>query len=209
MEAAQPGRGQSQDPPWLLKILHWYKLFESDTPPRLGMEIKDRLPYTTFAAFSVGMAIGSSYGAKKAAYQFRAENAHRFPTTTTGWFQYHKTKNYKAIVGGVQEGMKMGFKLGGGALAFCLFEETVDYARHDRRDFLSTVIAGLSFSGIYSLLARHDIYTAARTTKLGLKLSLAYGLMQDALESLKGNRPAYVDFLLGNRRSASKNDDSS
>ena len=49
--------------------------------------------------------------------------------------------------------------------------------------------------------ARHDVFTAARTTKLGLKLSLAYGLTQDALESMKGNRPVYVDFLLGNRRS--------
>lgn len=102
----------------------------------------------------------------------------------------------------------MGMKLGAGAFAFCLFEETVDYARNDRRDFLSTVTAGLSFSGIYSLLARHDIYTAARTTKLGLKLSLAYGLAQDALESLKGNRPAYVDFMLGNRRSVSKDEGS-
>lgn len=50
-------------------------------------------------------------------------------------------------------------------------------------------------------LARHDVFTAARTTKFGLKLSLVYGLTQDALESLKGNRPAYVDFMLGNRRS--------
>lgn len=137
-----------------LKIIHWYKLFDSDTPPRLGMEVKKRLPYTTLSAFSVGMVIGASHGSKKAAYQFRAENAHRFPTTSTGWFQYHKTKNYTAIVGGVKEGLKMGFKLGGGAFAFCLFEETVDYARHDRRDFLSTVTAGLSFSGIYSLLGR-------------------------------------------------------
>jgi hypothetical protein len=206
-----------------MEILQWDKLFESDAPPRLGIEVGRRLPYTALSAFSVGMAIGSSHGSKKAAYRFRAENAHRFPTTSTGWFQYHKTKNYTAIVGGVKEGMKMGFKLGFGALAFCLFEETVDYARHDRRDFLSTVTAGLSFSGIYSLLgslplavskvlckkgtkqkvvlARHDVYTAARTTKLGLKLSLVYGLMQDALESLKGNRPAYVNFLLGNRRS--------
>lgn len=121
----------------------------------------------------------------------------------------------------------MGLKLGAGAFAFCLFEETVDYARHDRRDFLSTVTAGLSFSGIYSLLgmsagsllfsrlketylfaiARHDVFTAARTTKLGLKLSLAYGLTQDALESLKGNRPAYVDFFLGNRRSNPRDGD--
>jgi hypothetical protein len=50
------------------------------------------------------------------------------------------------------------------------------------------------------LPARHDVYTAARTVKLGLKLSLAYGLMQDGLETMKGNRPAYLDFILGNRR---------
>ncbi|KAL5361935.1 hypothetical protein BJX96DRAFT_153109 [Aspergillus floccosus] len=183
-----------------VNIAHWDKYFESDAPPRLGMEPGKRLPLTSLAAFAVGVAIGSSHGSKMTAYRFRAENAHRFPTTSNGWFQYHKSKNYAAVVGGVKEGFKMGFRLGGGALAFCLFEETVDYARNDRRDFLSTVTAGLSFSGIYSLLARHDVYTAARTVKLGLKLSLAYGLIQDGLETMKGNRPAYVDFILGNRR---------
>ena len=53
----------------------------------------------------------------------------------------------------------------------------------------------------YYSSARHDVYTAARTAKLGLKLSLTYGLLQDALEALKGNRPAYIDFMMGNRRS--------
>ncbi|KAI9924781.1 hypothetical protein ASPWEDRAFT_111310 [Aspergillus wentii DTO 134E9] len=201
MNSQQTPSGPRPHDSALLKIINWHKLFDSDSPPRLGMEVRKRLPYTTFSAFTVGMAIGSSHGSKKASYKFRAENAHRFPTTSSGWFQYHKTKNYTSIVGGVKEGTKMGLKLGTGALAFSLFEEAVDYARHDQRDFLSTVTAGLSFSGIYSLLARHDVYTAARTTKLGLKLSLAYGLMQDGLESLKGNRPAYIDFLLGNRRS--------
>ncbi|KAL2868010.1 uncharacterized protein BJX67DRAFT_73972 [Aspergillus lucknowensis] len=200
MDAKQPSGTRDPDSTTLLKIIHWDKFFESEAPPRLGIEVGQRLPLTALSAFSAGMVIGSSYGSRTAAYRFRAENAHRFPTTSTGWFQYHKTKNYVAIVGGVKDGMKMGFKLGSGALAFCLFEETVDYARHDQRDFLSTVTAGLSFSGIYSLLARHDVYTAARTTKLGLKLSLAYGLLQDALESLKGNRPAFVDFILGRRR---------
>ncbi|KAL2812796.1 hypothetical protein BDW59DRAFT_176897 [Aspergillus cavernicola] len=201
MDAEHPSGTRDPEPSTLLKIIHWDKFFESEAPPRLGMEVGQRLPLTAISSFSAGLGIGSFYGSKKAAYRFRAENAHRFPTSATGWFQYHKTKNYTTIVGGVKEGMKMGFKLGAGALAFCLFEETVDYARHDQRDFLSTVTAGLSFSGIYSLLARHDVYTAARTTKLGLKLSLTYGLMQDVLESMKGNRPAYVDFILGNRRS--------
>ncbi|KAL4763970.1 uncharacterized protein BDW70DRAFT_123098 [Aspergillus foveolatus] len=199
MDAEQPSGTRNPESTTLYKILHWDRFFESEAPPRLGMEVGQRLPLTALSAFSAGLAIGATHGSKKAAYRFRAENAHRFPTTPTGWFQYHKTKNYISIVGGVKEGMKMGFKLGTGALAFCLFEETVDYARHDQRDFISTVTAGLSFSGIYSLLARHDVYTAARTTKLGLKLSLVYGLMQDALESLKGNRPAYIDFILGRR----------
>jgi hypothetical protein len=128
------------------------KLFESDAPPRLGIDVGTRIPLQTFAAFTIGMALGASHGGKQAAYQFRAENAHRFPTSSTGWFLYHKSKNYKAIVGAVKDGVKLGSKLGAGAMAFCLFEETVDCARHDRRDFLSTVIAGLSFSGIYSLL---------------------------------------------------------
>ncbi|KAL4819220.1 hypothetical protein BDW67DRAFT_138751 [Aspergillus spinulosporus] len=199
MDAEQPSGTRNPESSTLYKILHWDKFFESEAPPRLGMGVGQRLPFTALSAFSAGLAIGATHGSKKAAYRFRAENAHRFPTTPTGWFQYHKTKNYISIVGGVKEGMKMGFKLGAGALVFCLFEETVDYARHDQRDFISTVTAGLSFSGLYSLLARHDVYTAARTTKLGLKLSLVYGLMQDGLETLKGNRPAYIDFLLGRR----------
>jgi hypothetical protein len=72
--------------------------------------------------------------------------------------------------------------------------------------FFST--RSLKMADRFSLVARHDIYTAARTTKLGLKLSLAYGLMQDALESIKGNRPAYIKFLIGDRRSESKDDSS-
>ncbi|KAL4875931.1 hypothetical protein BJY04DRAFT_149905 [Aspergillus karnatakaensis] len=203
MAAEVPSETRGPESTTLLKILHWDKLFESEAPPRLGMDVGKRLPLTTLSALSSGMVIGSLHGSKTAAYRFRAENAHRFPTSPTGWFQYHKNKNYATIVGGVKEGVKMGFKLSACALAFCVFEETVDYARHDQRDFASTVTAGLAFSGIYSLLARHDVYTAARTTKLGLKLSLVYGLLQDCLESLKGNRPAYVDFVLGQPRSKS------
>ena len=144
-----------KSPPTTTSLNLLDKLYDSDTPPRLGIDVGRRLPLTSFAAFSVGMALGASHGAKQAAYQFRAENAHRFPTSPTGWFLYHKTKNYKAIVGAVKDGAKLGLKLGAGAMAFCLFEETVDYARHDRRDFLSTVIAGLSFSGVYSLLGEN------------------------------------------------------
>ncbi|PGH01078.1 hypothetical protein AJ80_09061 [Polytolypa hystricis UAMH7299] len=178
----------------------WYSIFHTSSPPRLGIDFGLRLPLTSTAAFITGMGLGFSHGSTKAAFQYRAENAHRFPTSSIGWYQYHRTKSYKSIVGGVKDGMKLGMKLGAGAITFSLFEETVDHARNGRRDFLSTVTAGLSFSGVYSLLARHDIYTAARTAKLSLKLSLAYGLIQDVLATMKGNRPRYVEFLVGKVR---------
>lgn len=40
------------------------------------------------------------------------------------------------------------------------------------------------------------MYTAARTAKLGLKIGLAYGLLQDAMATLKGNRPRYLESIL-------------
>jgi hypothetical protein len=233
MDNQQSKSDSARESSHLLKLLHWHKLFESDTPPRLGIDVDRRIPYALMSAFTTGMTLGYYHGSKKAGLVFRAENAHRFPTTSSGWFQYHKTKNYISVVGGVKDGFKMGSKLGAGALAFCLFEETVDYARHDERDFLSTVTAGLSCSGIYSLLgkaclktqllhpitklntnltlfytARHDVYTAARTARLGLKMSLVYGLLQDTLETMKGNRPTYIDFITGNRRSKNINEGS-
>ncbi|KAK2871734.1 hypothetical protein FQN49_002890 [Arthroderma sp. PD_2] len=169
-------------------------VFNNRNPPRLGIHAAVRLPLSAMAAFASGMALGTSHGSTKAAFRFRAENAHRFPTSSTGWYQYHKSKNYTSMIGGLKEGLKLGTKVGFGALAFCIFEETVDHARGNR-DFLSTVTAGLSFSGVYSLLARHDVYTAARTAKVGLKLSLAYGLLQDVFASLRGYRPQYIQFV--------------
>ncbi|GLA59423.1 hypothetical protein AtubIFM54640_010544 [Aspergillus tubingensis] len=182
----------------LWKIWHWDRFFEADAPPRLGIKLRRRIQYMFTSAFSAGLGIGYMHGSKTAAYRFRAENAHRFPDAARGWYQYHKSKNYQAFLQGSTQGLKMGLKLGTGALCFCLLEEVVDYARHDQRDFLSTVTAGLSMSGIYT---RQDIYTAARSAKTGLKLSLAYGIVQDVLETWQGTRPAYVDIVLGSRRS--------
>jgi hypothetical protein len=131
------------------------KLFDSDSPPRLGMDLGRRLRLTALAAFSAGMVLGASHGGVEAAYRFRAENAHRFPTTATGWFLYHKTKNYKAMFGAITDGMRMGVRISAATLAFCLLEETVDYARYGQQDFMSTVIAGVSLAGLYSLRGKN------------------------------------------------------
>ena len=114
-------------------------------------------------------------------------------------------------------GGKVGLWVGG----FFTVEEAVDRFRGGRRDFFSTVIAGLSVAGGFSawsesreglryvgfqvLIAflpdRFPLITAARTAKVGLISGLAFGLAQDALNLAKGRRLAYVDFVLGRNRS--------
>ena len=85
-----------------------------------------------------------------AGLRFRAENAHRLPNDTTGWYFYHKAKNYQAMYGGVKEGLKMGFKLGGLVTTFVVAEEALDKYREES-DFLSSVTAGLGTAGLFSL----------------------------------------------------------
>ncbi|KAI5288289.1 hypothetical protein KEM54_005324 [Ascosphaera aggregata] len=167
-------------------------LFDDPTHHRLGLPTPLRIPITTATAISVGFILGASHGASMTALRYRAENAHRLPKSTLQWYQYHRSKNYRAAVGGLKEGTRLGLRLGLGVACFALFEETCDRARHGHKDFLSTVTAGLTFSGMYSLISRHDIYTTARAAKLGLKASLAYGLVQDVLATTKGNPPFYL-----------------
>ena len=184
---------------------------------RLSIPSFIRLPTATAGAFITGMVLGLSHGSKTAGLRFRAENSHRFPTTSAGWYLYHKSKNYHAMLGGIKEGMKMGFKLSFWAGSFFLVEEAVDQLR-GTKDFLSTVVAGLSISGAFSAWSTYSIresnseyqltmtgtdrfplHTAARTSKVGLIGGLSYGLVQDALGLARGRRLGYVDFLLGRR----------
>lgn len=123
-------------------------------------------------------------------------------------------------LGGVKEGFKMGGKVAFWVAGFFMVEEAVDHLRGGRRDFLSTVVAGLSVAGGFSawsksgwgleyvfpvlivlLLGRFPLITAARTAKVGLISGLAFGLVQDALSLAKGRRLAYVDFVLRRNRS--------
>lgn len=61
--------------------------------------------------------------------RFRAENAHRLPSSQVGWYLYHKSKNYHVLLGGVKEGVKMGFRLGFWVGGFFFMEEAVDRLR--------------------------------------------------------------------------------
>lgn len=117
---------------------------------RLSVIPSARIPVTGAASFTVGMVLGMFQGSKTAGFRFRAEHAHKLPTTTTGWFMYHKSKNYVVGAGGVKEGLKMGFKVSFWTTAMLAVENMYDQYRQSK-DFINTVMASLTIAGGFSL----------------------------------------------------------
>ena len=167
---------------------------------RLSISPHIRIPIIALSGFLAGSALGLSHGGQTAALRFRAENAHRLPTSQKGWYYYHKSKNYHTMLGAIKEGMKMGAKIGFWAGAFVTMEDAVDQCRggDKHKDFLSTVVAALTTSGLFSLWNRFSLPTAARTTKMAFKIGLGYGLLQDMFGLLQGRKLAYVEILRSN-----------
>lgn len=116
---------------------------------RLSMPPTIRMSVVTTGAFLSGMALGITYGMKTAGLRFRAENAHRIPHSSTGWYLYHKSKNYHVVLGGVKEGLKMGSKISFLTGGFFVIENAVDRMRGNQ-DFLSSLVAGLAIAGGFS-----------------------------------------------------------
>lgn len=117
---------------------------------RLSVVPSARIPVTGAASFTFGMILGMVQGSKMAGLRFRAEHAHKLPTTTTGWFMYHKSKNYVVAAGGVKEGLKMGFKVSVWTTAMLVVENMYDQYRQSK-DFINTVMASLTVAGGFSL----------------------------------------------------------
>lgn len=117
---------------------------------RMSLPFGIRLPLATSISFIAGMALGISHGSQTAGLRFRAENAHRLPTTPTGWYLYHKSKNYNMALGGVKEGLKMGARVSIWTSLFFGIEDMFDRYR-GTKDFLNTIVASLSVAGGFSL----------------------------------------------------------
>ena len=117
---------------------------------RLSIPGVIRIPAASLGSFVVGMSLGMVQGGKMAGLRFRAEHAHKLPTTTTGWYLYHKSKNYHAALGGVREGLRMGVRTSFLRTAMCAIEALFDSSRGSI-DLLNTVLAGLTVAGGFSL----------------------------------------------------------
>lgn len=117
---------------------------------RLSIPPTARISLACATAFTVGTILGMVQGSKMAGLRFRAEHAHKLPTTSTGWFMYHKSKNYVVAAGGVKEGLKMGLKVSVWTTAMFAVESMYDHHRQNK-DFVNTVMASLTVAGGFSL----------------------------------------------------------
>ena len=126
----------------------------SDPNPRLSIQFQPRLGMSLIVSSIAGSLLGVTHGMRSARLRFQAENAHRLPTTPTGWYLYHKSKNYISMLGGIKEGSKMGFKVAVGVGIYVMCEEGIDRLR-GRRDAGSSVVAGGAVAGGWCLWSEY------------------------------------------------------
>ena len=96
---------------------------------RLGLPLPYRVPLGMIIGAGTGLVLGSAKGSQDNGFRFRAENTHRLPTTQTGWYLYHKSKNYHMAFGGVTEGLKQAVRYSVWVGLYFLLEEGVDRGR--------------------------------------------------------------------------------
>lgn len=177
-----------------LRAIYNAWLEERKLDSRLSLPTPIRLTFAAGSSFLMGLGLGTTHGSTSAGYRFRAENAHRLPSTPTGWYLYHKSKNYHMAFGGIKEGIKMGSKMAVWTGAFFWIEDQWDDIR-GKKDVVNTVLASATVAGAFSLWNRFPLITAARTAKTGLAIGLAFGLAQDLLSTVKGRPPCYLKFM--------------
>ncbi|KAK3299736.1 uncharacterized protein B0H64DRAFT_314078 [Chaetomium fimeti] len=161
---------------------------------RLSLPAPLRLPMASSLSFFAGFTLGTAQGGKMAGLQFRAEHAHKLPTSTTGWFLYHKSKNYHMAYGGIREGFRMGFKVSFWTTAMFAIEQMFDSYR-GTADIFNTVTSCVTVAGGFSLWNRFSLPMTARTTKAALAAGFVYGGLQDALGVVRGRPIGYVDWV--------------
>ncbi|KAJ7774309.1 hypothetical protein DFH07DRAFT_800963 [Mycena maculata] len=129
------------------------------------LAIPSRLYTVPLGAVLLGAVIGVNRGARLASLRFLAENAHRTPTTQKGWYYYHKTKNYRVILGALRGAGRDGLYLGTVTLGWVLLEEGLKRVGWGP---VAMSGAGVGTAGIFCGLYRLSWIRAGQTVLLGL-----------------------------------------
>ncbi|KAG9284693.1 hypothetical protein G9A89_002924 [Geosiphon pyriformis] len=174
-----------------------------DLLDRYGLSPKDRISATTIVGLFYGFLYGSYEGGKRTGFQYLAENAHKLPTTRSGWYFYHKRKNHKVILGGMKHGVRYSVKTGSLCFLFVGIEAGWDSVRGEA-DFANTLISGLSTALIFSSIYRLPMQSIKYACMFGGGFGLFSGVAQDAYRYYKGERIWYFDRFLSSNKATVK-----
>ncbi|KAI9487751.1 MAG: hypothetical protein EXX96DRAFT_535879 [Benjaminiella poitrasii] len=170
-------------------------LIEQDQSPayfnRAGIATKPRLLLMTSIGSFWGFSIGAFLGARQSGLQYLAENAHKLPTTVQGWYFYHKTKNYRMMLGGIKRGVRYAGKTGGLCLLYGTLEATMDDIRGEA-DVLNSVTAGVTTGTLFSLLTRLTRGSFRYSIAFGAVFGLAAGGLSDLYRYAAGDTPSWL-----------------
>ncbi|EPB86362.1 hypothetical protein HMPREF1544_06901 [Mucor circinelloides 1006PhL] len=168
--------------------------YEEPALLRAGLATKPRLVLMTSIGSFWGFSIGAYLGGRQSGLQYLAENAHKLPTTVQGWYFYHKTKNYRMMLGGVKRGVRFAGKTGGLCLLYGSLEAALDDMRGEA-DVMNSVVAGVTTGTVFSALTRLTRGSFRYSVVFGAIFGLAAGGLSDLHRFASGNPPSYGLYL--------------
>ncbi|KAK4515754.1 RNA polymerase C-22 sterol desaturase [Mucor velutinosus] len=168
--------------------------YEEPALLRAGLATKPRLVLMTSIGSFWGFSIGAYLGGRQSGLQYLAENAHKLPTTVQGWYFYHKTKNYRMMLGGVKRGVRFAGKTGGLCLLYGSLEAALDDMRGEA-DVMNSVAAGVTTGTVFSALTRLTRGSFRYSVVFGAIFGLAAGGLSDLHRFASGNPPSYGLYL--------------
>ncbi|KAF9221904.1 hypothetical protein BS17DRAFT_796731 [Gyrodon lividus] len=138
----------------------------SDGPYDMTPILHSRYFALPVSAAIMGTLIGAVRGSRRASLRFLAENAHRPPSTIRGWYLYNKTKNYRRIAAGLQEGGVNAAKLGVIALVWVGIEDGLERCGQPWAE-VRELGAGVGTAGIFATVYRLPWRTGSQVIWLG------------------------------------------
>ncbi|KAI8815788.1 uncharacterized protein EV422DRAFT_483140, partial [Fimicolochytrium jonesii] len=139
-----------------------------------------------FAGGIGGFITGFYLGGRTRSYQFLAENAHRRPKTVSGWYFYHKYKNYEIAHFGFLGGFRSAAKFAAIMAGFASVEAGLEKMVVGRESWVCTLGAGVTTSMVFAAASRLTKQYTKYALLFGAGSSLLVGALQDGYACVYG-----------------------
>ncbi|KAF8138223.1 hypothetical protein EV363DRAFT_516276 [Boletus edulis] len=136
------------------------------------------------SAAIMGTLIGAVRGSRRASLRYLAENAHRPPTTVQGWYFYNKTKNYRRMAAGLQEGGLNAMKLGVAALVWVGVEDGLERCGQPWAE-AKELGAGVGTASVFAVVYRLPWRSGRQAMCLGAVMGGGMGCLRWARSRLQ------------------------